>query len=150
MFFPWYLECLTRNFTIFVFHIKRYTEEISSDLLFLGHKFRSQLCFYFPGILSLQVRFLWSAEVRGCCMVTGRGAHLYLQHWPYDQLLHKPLLWSRNLNSQLISLGLKMDPRALFMPGKCLSQSYIPRLSVHTLVSHSTRRKKTNDWLGQK
>lgn len=58
----------------------------------LGHKFRSQLCFYFPGILSLQVCFLWSAEVRGCCMVTGRGAHLYLQHWPYNQLLHKPLL----------------------------------------------------------
>lgn len=83
-------------------------------------------------------------------MVTGGEAHLYLQHRPYDQLLHKSLLWSPNLNSQLASLGLKMDPRALFMPGKCLSQSYIPRLSIHTLVSQSTKRKKTNDWLGQK
>lgn len=78
-------------------------------------------------------------------MVMGRGVHLYLQHWPYDQFLYKSLLCSPNLNSQLISLGLKMDPRALFMPGKCLSQSYIPKVSIHTLVSHSTRRKKVND-----
>lgn len=136
--FPWYLE-EGRSLSCIL-----YQEIHRSFFRFIlcGYKFKSQFCFYFlgfshfkhvlSGVPSWETN-TWSLEEGGIsAFSTGRMLSSYAVHCSGHC----------TLNHNLFSLRIKMEPRALFIPGKYLPQSYIPRLSTHVLVWKHTRRKQ--------